>query len=191
LLSEAAGGTNNGGTGTSGADDAVTVDALDASDVGVPDIRILQTIEGRLPHIHVNAISQDIDAAGMVPAGAPDDQLIIDFANFLFDEGPEIFEFDAPNDAAALIINFTPTIDEIHVSADNFGGGLAPGALPADRFISGSDPAPVASGVGVFLYDTENGALAWDADGAEANAPVTLAFLINLPALSASDFLIV
>ena len=67
--------------------------------------------------------------------------------------------------------------------------GSTPGALPADQFVAGSDPLAVG-GQGVFLYDTDNGALAWDADGADGNAPVTIAVLLNQPALSASDFVI-
>ncbi len=90
-----------------------------------------------------------------------------------------------------MITDFTPGGDQFHIDSIGFGGGLASGTLPADRFISGSDPMPVVSGDGVFLYDTDNGALAWDADGAGGNAAVSIAFLTNLPALSASDFLIV
>ena len=105
--------------------------------------------------------------------------------------GNDIFEYDAPDEGADVITDFTSGADTFHIDSTGFGGGLVDGVLPADRFISGSDPFPVSSGVGVFLYDTDNGALAWDADGAGGNAGVTIAFLINLPVLSASDFLIV
>ena len=57
--------------------------------------------------------------------------------------------------------------------------------------MAGSDPVPVLSGTGVFLYDTDDGVLAWDDDGAGANAPTTIATLLNHAALSASDFIIV
>ena len=57
--------------------------------------------------------------------------------------------------------------------------------------MAGSDPVPVLSGAGVFLYDTDDGGLAWDDDGTGANAPVTIAILLNQAALSAADFLIV
>lgn len=105
--------------------------------------------------------------------------------------GKDLFVFANPGDGPDTLIDFTPHVDQILVDAGSFGGGLAPGPLPADRLISGSDPVPVASGDGVFLYDTDDGALAWDGDGAGGNAAVTLAFLINLPALSESDLLIV
>jgi Ca2+-binding RTX toxin-like protein len=105
--------------------------------------------------------------------------------------GDDIFEFDEPGDGPDLITDFVAGSDTFHIDLAGFGGGLAPGALTPDRFISSADPIPVTMGDGVFLYDTDNGALAWDGDGADGNAPVSLAFLTNLPALSASDFLIV
>ena len=46
-------------------------------------------------------------------------------------------------------------------------------------------------GQGVFLYDTDAGTLYWDTDGGDLNAPVIIVILLNQPALSASDFLII
>ena len=61
--------------------------------------------------------------------------------------------------------------------------------LATDRFVAGSNPLPVG-GQGIFLHDTDNRALAWDADGAGGNPAGTIAFLLDLPALRHSDFLI-
>ncbi|MGH7555060.1 MAG: calcium-binding protein, partial [Longimicrobiales bacterium] len=104
--------------------------------------------------------------------------------------GADIFDYDAPAEGGDVITDFTPGSDLFHISSIGFGGGLAPGALPADRFVSGADPVAVVSGVGVFLYDTDNGALAWDDDGAGGNLAVGIAVLTSLPALTASDFLV-
>jgi Ca2+-binding RTX toxin-like protein len=103
--------------------------------------------------------------------------------------GNDKFVFESPREGPDSVTDFTPGVDKILVSAGSFGGGLAPGALAADQFVSGSDPLPVG-GQGVFLYDTADGTLSWDADGDGGNAPVTIAILLNQPALSASDFLI-
>jgi Ca2+-binding RTX toxin-like protein len=115
-----------------------------------------------------------------IPAGA---------AFSLGGPGNDKFVFGSPEDGPDSVHDFTPGVDQILVSASSFGGGLVPGALSADQFVAGSDPLPVG-GQGVFLYDTDDGALSWDADGAGVNAPVTIAVLLNQPALSASDFVI-
>jgi Ca2+-binding RTX toxin-like protein len=103
--------------------------------------------------------------------------------------GNDKFVFGSPEEGPDSVHDFTPGVDQILVSASTFGGGLAPGALPADQFVAGSDPLAVG-GQGVFLYDTDDGALAWDADGGGGNPAITIATLLNQPALSASDFVI-
>jgi Ca2+-binding RTX toxin-like protein len=103
--------------------------------------------------------------------------------------GNDKFVFGGPEEGPDSVHDFTPGVDQILVSASTFGGGLAPGALPADQFVAGSDPLAVG-GQGVFLYDIDDGALAWDADGGGGNPAITIATLLNQPALSASDFVI-
>jgi Ca2+-binding RTX toxin-like protein len=111
--------------------------------------------------------------------------------DFLFGgPGDQVFQFDSPAEGADIIPRFTPGGDQIQVDAAGFDGGLTPGPLPEDRFVSGSDPDPAQPGVGTFLYDTDNGQLDWDADGAGGNDPVTVAFLIEKPPLAASDFIV-
>ncbi len=104
--------------------------------------------------------------------------------------GKDLFEYDTPNDGPDVITDFEPGVDQFHIDGGNFGGGLAPGPLAASRFVAGSDPAP-PGGQGVFLYDTDNGSLAWDGDGAGGSAAVAIAILVNQPPLSAADFMIV
>jgi Ca2+-binding RTX toxin-like protein len=103
--------------------------------------------------------------------------------------GNDKFVFGSPEEGPDSVHDFTPGVDQILVSASTFGGGLAPGGLAADQFVAGSDPLAVG-GQGVFLYDTDDGALAWDADGADGNPAITIATLLNQPALSAADFVI-
>jgi Ca2+-binding RTX toxin-like protein len=105
--------------------------------------------------------------------------------------GNDVFEYDTLNDGPDLITDFAAGGDVFHIDLIGFGSGLAPGALPADRFVAGTDPVSVTPGDGVFLYEADIGALSWDADGAGGNAPFTIAFLTNLAALTAADFLIV
>jgi Ca2+-binding RTX toxin-like protein len=105
--------------------------------------------------------------------------------------GQDLVVFNTPGDGPDTITDFAPGVDKIVVVASGFGGALATGTLPADQFVAGSDPVPVVSGTGAFLYDTDDGSLAWDADGADATAPVTIAILLGQPALGAADFLIV
>jgi Ca2+-binding RTX toxin-like protein len=105
--------------------------------------------------------------------------------------GDDIFEYDSPDDGPDVITDFAAGGDVFHIDLIGFGSGLAPGALPADRFIAGTDPVSVTPGDGLFLYEADIGALSWDADGAGGNALVTIAFLTNLAALTAADFLIV
>jgi Ca2+-binding RTX toxin-like protein len=152
----------------------------------------------------VNAAGYDIAAKApgvALTGGEGQDTLIGTNGNDGFNAGPgadfmtggmgdDIFEYDAPDEGPDVISDFTPVDDVFHIDGFNFGGGLVAGALDPAQFVAASDPL-AAGGQGAFLYDTDNGALAWDADGAGGNPAVTLAFLINLPALSASDFLIV
>jgi len=56
--------------------------------------------------------------------------------------------------------------------------------------VSGANPnASTASGQ--FLFDTDDGRLLWDADGTGSGAATLVATLGNLPALTASDFVVI
>jgi Ca2+-binding RTX toxin-like protein len=76
-------------------------------------------------------------------------------------------------------------VDQISVSAADFGGSLISGPLDAARLIVGA--APVADqAFGQFLYSTVTGQLSWDADGTGAGAAVMLARLLNAGAPAVS-----
>ena len=70
-----------------------------------------------------------------------------------------------------------------------FGGGLvAGGPVP---LVTGSSPSSAGFASGVFLYNTLNGFLSWDADGQGAGAAVAFFRIQNLPTLTAADFSVV
>jgi Ca2+-binding RTX toxin-like protein len=104
--------------------------------------------------------------------------------------GMDLFEYNTPGDGPDLITDFEAGTDQFRIDGGNFGGGLAPGPLAGDRFVASSAPA-APGGAGVFLYDTDTGILAWDADGVGGTASITIAVLGNLAALSATDFMVV
>jgi Ca2+-binding RTX toxin-like protein len=59
-------------------------------------------------------------------------------------------------------------------------GGAAP-------FVSGSTPSAVGAS---FLYDTDDGRLFWDSDGAGGAAAILIATLSGAPTLTQSDIII-
>ena len=85
-------------------------------------------------------------------------------------------------------------VDKLQIDASAFGGGLAAGALAANRLVNGT----VANqAFGQFLYNSGNGVVYWDADGTGAGAAVaftrlfTTAFTLPPASLAATDFLLV
>ena len=96
-----------------------------------------------------------------------------------------------PNDQVS---DWTGGSDKLRIDASAFGGGLAAGALAANRLVVGA--APVADqAFGQFLYNTVTGRLSWDADGtgAGAAASITRLYTGGLPvgSLAVADFDIV
>ena len=100
--------------------------------------------------------------------------------------GRDVFKFDsAPGPGSlAVITDFTPGVDSIHLAAAKFHG-LAKGALPASEFIVGTAAHDAGDRI---IYDPGTGALTYDAPG---GGSVHFATLTNLAALSAADFLVI
>ena len=65
---------------------------------------------------------------------------------------------------------------------------MAGGAV---QLVSGANPTSAGFAAGVFLYDTDDGFLRWDADGQGAGTAVAFFRLQNLPTLTAADFVVV
>jgi VCBS repeat-containing protein len=98
------------------------------------------------------------------------------------------FYYQLASHGGDQITDLVSGTDKIYISAGGFGGGLFVGATVS--LVSGSNPT--ASGAsGQFLYDTDDGSLFWDADGAGAGNAVLVATFSNLPSLQTSDFVVV
>lgn len=100
----------------------------------------------------------------------------------------DVFRFHSASSGADEITDFVGGTDKIQIYASGFGGGLAAGAPVT--LVSGANPT-ASGGTGQFLYDTDDGRLLWDSDGAGGGSAVLVATLSNLPSLAASDFIVV
>jgi Ca2+-binding RTX toxin-like protein len=87
------------------------------------------------------------------------------------------------------VTDFASGTDKFEVDASGFGGGLVAGG--AVQLVANGTPSSAGITGGVFLYDTDNGFLSWDADGQGAGAAVAFARLMNISGLAASDFIVV
>lgn len=92
------------------------------------------------------------------------------------------------------IKDFTPGQDKIVIQVSSFDGSYtagmdlgATGHFAANLTGRANSPA----GVSQFVYDTDNGKLFWDEDGAGGAKGVLLATLSGLPALTAADVLVI
>ena len=110
--------------------------------------------------------------------------------------GADTFVYNAVADGtiSEQIGDWQGSVDRLQIDASAFGGGLAAGALAANRLVVGT----VANqAFGQFLYNTGNGVLYWDADGTGAGAAIaftrlfTSAFALPPASLAAADFVLV
>ncbi|MBK9080694.1 MAG: endo alpha-1,4 polygalactosaminidase [Rhizobiales bacterium] len=131
--------------------------------------------------------------ADILEGGAGADRLVGEDGADVMTGGTEAdaFVFNLAPAAGGLdrITDFEHALDRLEIDASLFGGGLVAGG--AVNFVSGPTPTSVGFAAGVFLYDTDDGFLYWDADGAGAGARLAIVRLQNLPALTAGDFTVV
>ena len=85
------------------------------------------------------------------------------------------------------VTDFQAGVDKIQLENAIFTG-LAGGALPASAFVIGAAAADASDRI---IYNNATGALLFDADGNGAGAAVQFAALQGLPAISASDFIVI
>jgi len=98
--------------------------------------------------------------------------------------GNDLFRFTAVGDGRDTINDFVSGQDRFAVVAANFG--LVAGA--SARVVVDGTPT---NGLATFVYHSDTGLLAFDADGSGAGAAVALALLTGTPAtLASSDFLL-
>ena len=125
--------------------------------------------------------------------GGGNDRLIGGPGNDQLSGGPgsDEFQFDAPLDTETnqdRIVDFNPAADSMRLIGEAFPTLTSAGTLPASAFANGI----VAGGAAVrILYDPATGILRYDADGSGPAAAVRFARLINAPAVTNADFVVV
>jgi Ca2+-binding RTX toxin-like protein len=82
------------------------------------------------------------------------------------------------------------TGEKIQISAGEFGGGLAVGALASTAFVSGAGVATAANLNQRFIFNTTTGNLYFDVNGSGAGAAVQIATLSANSPLTAASFVI-
>jgi Ca2+-binding RTX toxin-like protein len=101
--------------------------------------------------------------------------------------GADNFRFTSAGGAGDVITDFNVVQDTIRLLRGGFGNAFPTGALDPERFTQGG----VASGPGAqILYDSANGVLLFDADGAGGAARTAIARIAGAPALTAADIVI-
>lgn len=104
--------------------------------------------------------------------------------------GRDVVVLDQKSGPATRIVDFARGADKIHLKGSVFG--LDKGALEADAFLSFASGSPLARDAeDRLLYNRSKGLLYFDADGTGASEAVLVARFINLPKLSAADFLVI
>jgi len=109
-------------------------------------------------------------------------------------QGDDVFRYRNADQGGDLVLDFATGTDAFEFSAAGFGGGLTGGVdLGASgRFVANaSGTTTSAAGVGQFVYDTDDGLLLWDADGAGGATAVLLATLDDAPPLTAADLRVI
>ena len=101
-------------------------------------------------------------------------------------EGADTIVYRTPDEGADIIFGFSVQDDTIAIDTDGFSG-LRAGRLRGSQFVD--DANPVGSGrLAQFLYDTDDGTLAFDPDGGGNRDAIVLAVLDGAPSLAAADF---
>ena len=104
-------------------------------------------------------------------------------------QGNDTFAFTTALGAGNVdfIVDFLSGADRIALD-DAVFGGLAPGALPATAFHTGSVAADASDRI---IYDAATGALYFDADGNGAGAQIQFATVHSGTTITASDFIVI
>ncbi len=106
--------------------------------------------------------------------------------------GADIFRFDSALNAGAnvdAVVDFLAGSDRIQLENAIFKSLKATGTLSSANFLASAD-ALAADANDFVLYDTDSGALYYDADGSGAAAATQFATLIGVSSLSAADFMV-
>jgi hypothetical protein len=96
--------------------------------------------------------------------------------------------FLEPAAVTSVVLDFNSGEDKLEVSASGFGGGLTAGSAP--EVVNGEGVPAATAATGQFLFDTTTSTLYWDADGTDPLAPVAIAQISGVGALSSDDFIV-
>ena len=107
-------------------------------------------------------------------------------------EGRDRFVYTGANEGGDTITDFTADLDELHVSAAGFGGGLFVGiALEVTGRYVANTTGQATGAFGQFIMNTETDTLWWDGDGTGTGAAVMLAhFSDGAEGFSAQDIFV-
>ncbi len=103
-------------------------------------------------------------------------------------EGNDLFVLNGDSGDIDTIFDFTSGEDHLQLSGEIFAG-LAEGELGEDLFAANATGSAMDADDRV-LYNTDTGALFYDADGNGEGAAVQLAILANKEEVQATDFLV-
>jgi Ca2+-binding RTX toxin-like protein len=106
--------------------------------------------------------------------------------------GADVFRFDtAPSSTTNrdLVQAFSPVDDLIALENAIYTRLTTPGPLADGNFRASTD-GTAADADDFILYDTDSGALYYDADGSGAGVAVRFAMLAGHPTISAADFIV-
>jgi Ca2+-binding RTX toxin-like protein len=106
--------------------------------------------------------------------------------------GVDLFILNRPSQGIDKITDFMATDDTLQISATDFGGGLTSGIfLAVEQFRAGSGITRATTANERFIYNTETGALFFDADGNSIGfGAVQITTLVSKPFINHDDIFV-
>jgi Ca2+-binding RTX toxin-like protein len=145
---------------------------------------------GTFNFVGLSAITDLTGSNDILTGGSGNDTLIGGRGNDTLTggAGADSFSFGSRTEGIDIITDFSVADDTVFVSAAGFGGGLVAGAsITIDQFVIGASAVDAADR---FIYNSANGALSFDVDGAGGAAQVQIASLSTGLALTNNDIFV-
>jgi Ca2+-binding RTX toxin-like protein len=163
----------------------------------IAEIESMRIVAGSNPNTinaaAVTVFSLSIEAGSgqdTIIAGAKNDDLFggIGGDSLTGGAGSDKFTYLATNHGGDTITDFVARSDRFFISKAGFSNTLTLGTLSADRFVIGQSARDSND---FLIYNSNNGILAFDADGNGSNPAIAIATLENSPNLSNQDITII